>query len=283
MGQETPGGRWVFVLGRSAVLDVEDVATRAAAQHAELVLLSLGYPVSPKQDAVVQAALREAADHQVWFDAVLVPSPKRFGEYVHAGDEVTIVASGSERRKLDRALGIPPHNGERPDSPLGRPGTRPTGSDESARAQPALHRPHSQGGSSRARRTVRSRSTVFPRRRLAPARCRRRRGLRIGRGARGARGSPAHPRHGLVARGSRGAEAGSARGLPRRRARSGQDLRDAATRGSEPGRGAPTSSSGSCRPTGALGRSRPSRDSRWSRPGRRPTAGRPSRRWTSRR
>ena len=52
---------WVEV---DAVLDAAEVATRAAADDRQLVLLSLGYPVSPEQDAVVQAALREAADQQ---------------------------------------------------------------------------------------------------------------------------------------------------------------------------------------------------------------------------
>jgi K+-sensing histidine kinase KdpD len=59
-----------------------------------------------KRPAVVQAALRRSAEQRVWFDAVLVPTPKRVGEFVEATDDVTLVASGSERRRLERALAI---------------------------------------------------------------------------------------------------------------------------------------------------------------------------------
>ena len=70
---------------------------------------------------MVQSALREAADKEIWFDAVLVPSPTRVGEFVRAGDEVTVLASGSERRKLERALGTLTRNGNHTTRPsIGR-------------------------------------------------------------------------------------------------------------------------------------------------------------------
>jgi Ca2+-transporting ATPase len=95
----------VFVLGREATLDVE-VATRAiGAAGGHLVLLSLGYPVSPNQAGVVGEAVSLAEELRLCLDAVLVTSPKQLADLVGDDDQVTIIASGRERRRIERALG----------------------------------------------------------------------------------------------------------------------------------------------------------------------------------
>jgi nucleotide-binding universal stress UspA family protein len=104
MDEAPPRPRKVFVLGRGATLDMEAVARRVVAEGAELVLLSLGYPVAHTQAAVVGDALRLAVELRLWLDAVLVKSPEEVAEFVREEDEVTILAVGSERRRIQRAL-----------------------------------------------------------------------------------------------------------------------------------------------------------------------------------
>jgi nucleotide-binding universal stress UspA family protein len=104
--QETPPRpRRVFVLGRGASLDVEPVARRVVAEGAELILLSLAPPSDLGQATAVGDALRLADELRLWVDAVLVTSPEQAASFVHEGDEVTVLANGSERRRIERALG----------------------------------------------------------------------------------------------------------------------------------------------------------------------------------
>ena len=105
MDETPPRPRRVFVLGREATLDVEAVARGVVAERAELVLLSLGYPTGANQAAVLGEALRLAAEIRLWMDAVLVTKPEELPEHLRDGDDVTILASGSERRRIERALG----------------------------------------------------------------------------------------------------------------------------------------------------------------------------------
>ena len=104
MDVQAPAARRVFVLGRHAELDVRAEAGRAVEEGRQLVLLSVGYPVTPAQDAVVQDALHVAHDLRLWLDAILVPSSKDLADLVGSDEEVTVVARGAERRRLERAL-----------------------------------------------------------------------------------------------------------------------------------------------------------------------------------
>jgi len=92
------------VLGRGATLDIEPVARRLVGEGAELVLLSVGRPTSSGA-LVVSDALRLADELRLWLDAVLVSSPEQTAQFVRDEDEVTILASRSERRRIERALG----------------------------------------------------------------------------------------------------------------------------------------------------------------------------------
>ena len=228
MAHETSTGRSVFVLGRSAVLDAAEVATRAAAQRTELLLLSLGYPVSPEQDAVVQAALRGSC-RQAGLVRCRPRSVTEATQRVRPRRGQGHTAHHRVRAEEARTRpGDPESQRQRPTSPILRPGVRSAGSPHgSAGPQATAHDGHSPGGVRSARRSLGSGSTIFPLRQLGPIRCRRRRGLGICRGARRAGGPQAHPRHRLVTGGSAGAEAGSTHDLPRRGARRRQDLRDA--------------------------------------------------------
>ena len=106
MDPEAACARMVFILAEvTRVLDVEAVARRAAVERRQLVLLVVGRRVSAEQKMLVERALRSAGEHHLWFDAVWVTGASRAAEYIEEGDEVTILASGRERRRLERALG----------------------------------------------------------------------------------------------------------------------------------------------------------------------------------
>jgi hypothetical protein len=104
--EQAPAFRRVFVLGRDAVLDIDETARRVAAERAQLVLLSFGYPISPAQDAIVRTAVGLADELRLWLDAVLVLSTSELRWLAGNADDVTIVATGSERRRLERSLGV---------------------------------------------------------------------------------------------------------------------------------------------------------------------------------
>ena len=104
MDPEAACARMVFILAEvTRVLDVEAVARRAAVERRQLVLLVVGRRVSAEQKMLVERALRSAGEHHLWFDAVWVTGASRAAEYIEEGDEVTILASGRERRRLERA------------------------------------------------------------------------------------------------------------------------------------------------------------------------------------
>src|SRR6266516_903812 len=97
--------RKVFILGRGADLDVEAVAHQVQAEGAELVLVSVGHPAAAAQAAIVGDALRLADELRLWVDAALVTSAEQISELLVETDEVSVLASGAERRRLERALG----------------------------------------------------------------------------------------------------------------------------------------------------------------------------------
>lgn len=96
--------RRVFVLGRRGTFDVGAEARRAAADGAELVLLSVGYPVTPSQSSAVEEGARIAFDLRLPFDAVLITQRKGLVDHVWPAEQVVVVATGRERRTLSRLL-----------------------------------------------------------------------------------------------------------------------------------------------------------------------------------
>jgi nucleotide-binding universal stress UspA family protein len=96
--------RRVFVLGRRGTFDVGAEARRAAADGAELVLLSVGYPVTASQSSAVEEGARIALDLRLRFDAVLITQRKRLVEHVWPAEQIVVVAGGRERRTLSRLL-----------------------------------------------------------------------------------------------------------------------------------------------------------------------------------
>src|SRR4029453_5906909 len=79
-------------------------SAQAAAGGAELVLVVIG-PITDSQDEVIREALRLAAELPFRLDAALATTPQHAAGIVGGADEVTIVARGRERRRLERTLG----------------------------------------------------------------------------------------------------------------------------------------------------------------------------------
>jgi len=93
----------VFVLGRRTTLDVG--AIRASSNTAsEIILLSIGYPVTPAQRRVVDGALRLAPHLDVTVDIRLVTMPEELPGLIGVGSRVVVTGSKREQRKLHRLL-----------------------------------------------------------------------------------------------------------------------------------------------------------------------------------
>lgn len=96
--------RHVVVLGRAPVLDPGEAAGRAASEGIALVFLSVGYPVTAQQAVLVEEGARLADELRVSFDALLVESTKHLLDHIEDGDDLTVAASGRERRHLEAVL-----------------------------------------------------------------------------------------------------------------------------------------------------------------------------------
>jgi len=77
---------------------------RAARLGGELVLLSLGYPVSDEQQSTVTQAVALVAETHGGLDAVLVPDVEEVPRHLLPDDSVALFARGQERRAIERAV-----------------------------------------------------------------------------------------------------------------------------------------------------------------------------------
>jgi hypothetical protein len=95
--------RTVLILGTGA-LDAIGFIERAAGLEGELVILSLGYPITEEQEASVAAAIAMVAETHGGLDAVLVPDVEDVPRHLHPDDSVAVFASGLERRTIERVV-----------------------------------------------------------------------------------------------------------------------------------------------------------------------------------
>jgi hypothetical protein len=70
----------------------------------ELVIRSLGYPVTVAQRAILLRAEELAAEVGAWFDATLVLSTEEMLSGVRRDDSIHVAARGLEARRLRKAL-----------------------------------------------------------------------------------------------------------------------------------------------------------------------------------
>jgi hypothetical protein len=95
--------RVVFVLGRRTRLDARSIEA-SSVTASEIVVLSIGYPVTRAQRRAVDSALGLAGRLGVTVDAVLVTSPTDLPDLVAEDARVVVTGSRGERRRLERLL-----------------------------------------------------------------------------------------------------------------------------------------------------------------------------------
>lgn len=97
--------RIVVVLGRGR-MDADPVVhvARAARGSTPILMLALGYPVSPRQQAFITRAIDEALAARVRLDAQIVARLDELGAHVAATDDVTVVAAGRDTRRIGSIL-----------------------------------------------------------------------------------------------------------------------------------------------------------------------------------
>lgn len=97
--------RVVVLLGRRPSVDW-DAVRGGLCRDDELVVLSLGYPVTGKQRGALLEAQELAAEAGAWFDALLVTSTNEMAAALQPGDEVHVAAAALERRRLRNRLDL---------------------------------------------------------------------------------------------------------------------------------------------------------------------------------
>ena len=91
----------VLVLGRSAT--GLTVLTLSQVDEA-VVVLAIGWPLTPEQQSAVSAAQERARTARVVFDAHLLASPDAIRGLVGATDRILVDAKPRETRRIGRAL-----------------------------------------------------------------------------------------------------------------------------------------------------------------------------------
>ena len=104
MNRGVAAARTVLVVGQDADPGAIGFIERAARPESEVVLLSLGYPISKNQQALVSAALALVAETHTGLDAILVPDAEDLTSCLQPEDRVAIFASSAERRAVERVM-----------------------------------------------------------------------------------------------------------------------------------------------------------------------------------
>ena len=96
--------RTVLIVGRNAAdppqLYPDDVTGSMA-----VVVITVGWPLTPTQSAVVDQALALARDRRVVFDALLVASMEEGLDVVDTRDRVLFAGDRREGRRITKSLG----------------------------------------------------------------------------------------------------------------------------------------------------------------------------------
>ena len=97
--------RIVVVMGRERE-DVDPTVhiARAAGRGSRFLILTLGYPVSQRQQAFIMRAIDEAFEARVHLDAQIAAGPDGLAAHVGAADDVAIVAAGRDERRIGSIL-----------------------------------------------------------------------------------------------------------------------------------------------------------------------------------
>lgn len=95
--------RIVIVLGRSKKVDLKPYVDRAWRERVPLVIINLGFPLTPTQQTCVDAALEAAATGAIALDAMIAYDARQAVSFFHQNDDLIFAASWGERREIEKA------------------------------------------------------------------------------------------------------------------------------------------------------------------------------------
>ena len=102
-GAAPRAARIVVILGRRKKVGLRELVDRAWHERVPLVIINLGFPLTPSQQAIVDGALEAAATGAIALDAMIAYDARQAAAFLHEGDEVIYAASRSERSEVLRA------------------------------------------------------------------------------------------------------------------------------------------------------------------------------------
>jgi hypothetical protein len=98
--------RFVVVLGRSTqnLGDPKQLVRSALSQEVDVAVLSIGFPVTPQQQAFVAESVELAVEVGIRLDAEILARPEDLGTRIIAGDDIVVASRGWERRRIQGIL-----------------------------------------------------------------------------------------------------------------------------------------------------------------------------------
>jgi len=94
--------RIVIVLGRSKKIDLKPLVERAWRERVPLVIVNLGFPLTPSQQSIVDSALEAAGTGAIALDAMIAYDARQAVSFIGPNDEVILAASRGERQLIAR-------------------------------------------------------------------------------------------------------------------------------------------------------------------------------------
>jgi hypothetical protein len=98
--------RYVLVLGRNTenLGSPTSLVALARGNELEVSLLSVGFPVTPQQQAFVAEAVDLAVDAGIRLDAEILAGTADIAGHIRGGEDVRVASRGLERRRIEAIL-----------------------------------------------------------------------------------------------------------------------------------------------------------------------------------
>ncbi len=98
--------RFVVVLGRSTenLGDPRALVQGALDHELDVAVLSIGFPVTPQQQAFVAQSVELAVEAGIRLDAEILATPAGLADRLIEGDDVAVASRGLERRRIEGIL-----------------------------------------------------------------------------------------------------------------------------------------------------------------------------------
>jgi nucleotide-binding universal stress UspA family protein len=98
--------RFVVVLGRSTenLGDPKALVRAALDNELDVAVLSIGFPVTPQQQAFVAESVELAVESGIRLDAEILATAADLALHLSDGDDVAVASRGLERRRIEAIL-----------------------------------------------------------------------------------------------------------------------------------------------------------------------------------